>query len=396
MNQKLKRRLIIIGGIVLVAVFALIIQRFIFNNLSVENLEAGVNATNPTIAGSNETENKVENTVEEPELVDDGKALVVPAYSDKITNNSLWCGSFALVWNDLLKVENAKEIKFDPQEKSAENLNKQEFNESSISESGYYKVYGPTTLKMKKTIEKAIKEKFNETSDVLDLVTWYKDEKAAGEAKIFYAMLKKIFTFKYEFEDLDKGNFEGDKYTGIKYFGVKAKTKEAVKDQIRILYYNNDEDFAVELSTKEKERIILCNNPEGESFKQIYENIDKKSKDYTGIRILESGDEFKMPELNIDLLAHFKQFENKTYMDENGDVKGTIDQAMQTIKLKLDKKGGSLKSEAVITTKNAIQTDTKTPRKLYLDDSFVMFLAEEEKDMPYYGSVITDITQFQK
>lgn len=395
MNKKLKRKIIIIGVIILVAILAFVIQRVIFNNLLKENDndEAEANTAN-TVATTNETGEEIDNTINDVDPVDDGKTLVVPAYSDKITSNSLWCGSFALVWNDLMEKEKTVEIKFNPQEKSADNLNKKEFNENSISEKDYYKTYGPTTLDTKKKIEKAIKDKFNEKSDILDKIDW--SEKDDGASYIFYAMLKKIFTFEYEFEDLEKGNFEGDKYKDIAYFGVSASSREEIKDQIRVLYYNNDDDFAVELSTKEKERVIVCNNPEGKTFKEIYENLNSKSKSFTGIRILESSDEFKMPELNIDILKHFTQFEGKNYYNADNEELGMIDQAMQTIKLKLDKKGGTLKSEAAIVTKATSVERPKTPRKFYVDDSFVMFLAEEGKDVPYYASMITDITLFQK
>ena len=49
-------------------------------------------------------------------------------------------------------------------------------------------------------------------------------------------MLKKKFEYPKVFDKLDNGNFE--KYSNVRYFGITKKTKDEVREQIKVLYYN--------------------------------------------------------------------------------------------------------------------------------------------------------------
>lgn len=389
--SKLKKRLITILIVIAFILLAILIQRLIYHKIDEENPVSKVqnNVSDPAAE-----ENKTEEPKEEEKLVDDGEIKVVPTMNDEILGNAAWCGTLQLAWNDLME-KSGGELIFDPEITMATNLNKKDFTKENVSEDDYYQTYGLQTKKLKEKIEKNLKDKFDETSDILDDFQWYDTEKEAGSTYFFYAMLKKVFNFEYVFDDLDDGIFENGKYKDVKYFGVTTSTDERVRSQIRILYYNSDDDFAVSLRTKEGEEIILCNNPEGKNFKEIYDNINNKNKKYSGMRILEDIDDFKMPNLKFDLKETYDEFVGKSFTTENGST-GSINQMVQTIKLELNKKGGKLKSEAAISADitSAIE-EPKTPKHLYLDDSFVMFLVEEDKDTPYFAVKISDISKFQ-
>lgn len=384
MKKSFKRKVIIFLVIVLLVVFAVITQRVIFHKIDSEN---------DTNAIAKE-ENKQS---EEDETKTSNYINVVPTMKDEISVDSVWCGTFQLVWNEMIKNKVKQDIIFNPKETMAENLNKKEFSDKDLSEEDYYTNFGLQTKEIKETIEKAIKEKFNEKSDVLDSINWYDTNEQAYGKYISYAMLQKIFTFEYNFIDLDEAEFENGAYKNIKYFGVNSDTDTRIKEQIKILYYNNDEDFAVKLTTKEKENIILCNNPKGENFREIYDNINKNEKSYKGSKYLTKIDDFKMPNLKLDILREYDELCGKEFKEKDGTI-DKISAAIQTIKLELNKEGGKLKSEAITNTYSASIRDSKKeiPKHLYLDDSFAMFLVEEEKDTPYYASKITDITKFQK
>ena len=104
----------------------------------------------------------------------------VATLEDEITTNSIWCGTFQLVWNDMVNNVVKQDVVFTPQEKLVENLNKQTFKEDQLSEKDYYKAYDLLTLDLKEKIEKAIKEKFNEKSDILDSIDWSEVPKDAS------------------------------------------------------------------------------------------------------------------------------------------------------------------------------------------------------------------------
>lgn len=390
-RPKLKKILIIILFIALL----ILVQRLIYHKLAAET--AANEIANQKVEENSVSENKVEEptSTNNPEVVEGLK--VAATMSDEIYEDATWCGTMQLAWNEMLK-KYGDDIVFQDSNSVIENLNKKEFTENDVSAEDTYQTYGLSTVSEKERVEKAIKEKFNETSDVLDLVEWFENEEEADGNYFFYSILKKVFTFKYEFEELDNGNFENDKYTDVEYFGVYSGSEEEIKKQVRVLYYENDEDFAVMLQTKEGEKVILCNNPQGKNFNEIYNKIKENEDLYTGIRVLEDVDDFKMPNIDIDLLEEYSDLENKIFITSD-EKEVMIKKAIQTIQFKLDRKGGTLKSEAIITTMESAaiaEPEVKTPRHFYLDDSFVMFLVEEGKDTPYYAAKITDITKFQK
>ena len=44
---------------------------------------------------------------------------------------------------------------------------------------------------------------------------------------------------------------------------------------------------------------------------------------------------------------------------------------------------------------NAILLTENIERNFYLDDDFIIFLKEEDKDKPYFAAKINDITKFE-
>ena len=324
---------------------------------------------------------------------------VVPTMLDKLTADSTWCGTFQLIWNDMKNEVAKRDVVFTPQEVMADNLNKETFNESMLSEEYYYKIYGLKSLELKETIEKGIKEKFNQTSDILDKFDW--SEEALNDPNdsttnryFFYTMLYREFEFEKEFDKLPDGIF--GKYTGIKYFGIDKNTKEKVGKQIDVLYYNSKDDFAIVLNTKSNDEVIFVKNPQGTTFSEIYEDMLKESKEYKGSKYFEEIDEFKAPMLTYNEEREYTELQNKPFPTAMGT--GTILKTIQTIKFELNEKGGKIKSEAAMDMQDtaAIIIDKKPqPRHFYVDDTFAIFLREKGKTMPYFAGRVEDITKYQ-
>ena len=208
--------------------------------------------------------------------------------------------------------------------------------------------------------------------------------------------VKKKFEFENEFKKLDKGSFAG-KYENVKYFGIDENTEEIVKNQVEVLYYNSDKDFAVILNTKEFEQVILVRNPEGKTFEEIYETANEKADNFEGNRTLAEKDTLKVPDIDIDLFKQYNELENQEFVLSNGDT-GEIMAAMQTIKMKLNNKGGEIKSEAALDLKMTFAANITTEdekREFNFDDKYVIFLKESEKELPYFAANIENITLFQ-
>lgn len=318
------------------------------------------------------------------------KLSIVTSLEDEITSNTAWCGTFNLIWNDLKNDLAKKDIIFTPQPKMVDNLNKGTFNTSYLSEDSYYKVYGTPTPELKKQIEKAIKEKFNETSSILDDFNW---ENGQDGDHFLYVMLKKQFEFPKVFTKLENGNF--GKYKNVKYFGIDSSTDEAVRDQVEVLYYNSSSDFAIKLKTKQNDEVIISRGNTENNFGDIFKGITEKSGKYNGSTTLNETDKLKIPNIKFNLKEEITEVENKPFTFSNGQ-EYCIDKALQTIQFELDEKGGKIKSEAGTSLKATAVMPTENPRNFLVDDTFTIFLKEEGRDLPYFAAQISDISQVQE
>ncbi len=351
-----------------------------------------------------EVEGEEEIDISKIEVVDkeekSDKLNVVPTLVDTLTTNSAWCGTMQLIWNDMIDEVIGTKPVFEESLPIAENLNKQTFTANDLSEKYYYKKYGIKNLDLKAEIEKGIKDKFGETSDVLDKIDWSSNaldpETAGVDRYLFYAMLKREFEFPIEFDILDKGKFGVQ--DNVNYFGVESSTNKKVDNQLNVLYYENEDDFAIEIETKDSDRIVLVRKDKFETnFKDIYNVAKARANSYEGNKVFDAIDTFKMPNLEFDVLRNYNELVGKSFKTPDG--MGEINAAMQTIKLKLDNKGGEIKSEAVMdvtfTSSIILEPEKKEPRHFNCDEEFVMFLVEDGKENPYFAVKVDDITLFQ-
>ncbi len=330
---------------------------------------------------------------------------VVPTMNDKITADSSWCGTFQLVWNDMKNEVVKKDIVFDPQLDVVKNLNKEDFKESMLSDDHYFKIYGLKSLALKEQIENEIKEKFNQTSDILNDFDWSENglddpNDTNTRRYFFYTMLYRKFEFLREFDKLDNDKF-GNDYKDVKYFGIDKNTEDSIGNQITVLYYNSKDDFAISINTKTDDEVTFCKSPKGNNFNEIYENMNDEANKYTGSKSFKNIDEFKAPNLTFNKKREYTELANRRF--ETADpVYNTaeIRKAIQIIKFSLDEKGGEIKSEATIELQNDIvsiapNAKEDEPRYFYVDDTFVIFLTEKGKSKSYFAGRVDDITKFQ-
>lgn len=327
---------------------------------------------------------------EKSELTKTEGITTVLTLEDEIVNDTIWCGTFQLIWNDLKNDLAKQDIVFNPQLKVVENLNKETFTTKDLGNDFYYKKIGTPSLALKEEIEKAIKEKFNETSDILDDFDW---KNVGPEDYFLYTMLKKEFKFEKQFEELENGKFGN--FDDVKFFGIKKNDNYEVRNQVDVLYYNSKDDFAIKLKTKEVDEIILCKNPKGDTFNSIYKNIKEEANKYKGKKHLEEGELLKVPNIKLKEKNEFQEIENKSFLFANRDSYH-IEKALQTIEFELDRTGGKIKSEAgMMVLNDAAIIEPEVKREFLIDDTFSIFLIEEGKDNPYFAAKISDITKFQ-
>lgn len=313
---------------------------------------------------------------------------IVPTMQDEVYEDTVWCCTFQLIWNDLKNEIAKQDIVFNEQVAQADNLNKSKFDSTMISDDYYYKKYGIMKINLKEEIEKGIRDKFNETSSILNDFDWSGED---NDKYFLYAMLKRKFDFYYEFDDLEKASF-GNKYENVSYFGINEQTKNEVRSQVEVIYYNSKDDFAIKIHTKQNDEVIFCKENNGKTFEEIYSKI--KNAKYRGNTNLTNTEKLRIPNMEFKEKKEFEELQNKPFAFSNGEVY-IIEKAVQTVEFKLDKKGGEIKSEAgMAVVKNAL-LDQEKDREFNLDDTFTVFLKEKGKELPYFAARINDITKFQ-
>ena len=330
----------------------------------------------------------VESVYDKKELKETKGVDVVPTLSDKISKDTSWCPTFQLIWNDFKNDIIKQEIKFDEKLDMLDNLNKEDFTKNDISDSYYFKIYGRKNLELKNKIEKAIKEKFNQKSDILEQFDWSSDALDSGNDIIdryfLYSMLYREFEFNKKFDTFTDKFKDKD---NVEYFGI-VKNNDEIRSQIKIYYYNNENDFAIKLITKNNDEIIVIKNPKGETFDEIYKSVENKK-----LYEFNDKDSFMMPKIDFNVLREYSELENKEISTLSGTY--TIEKAIQSIKFSLDEKGGKVKSEAGMDVIYETSSEERY-RNFYVDDTFALFLKEANKDKPYFAVRVDDISKFQQ
>ena len=342
------------------------------------------NITNNTPVANNNMQNNVHENNEESGID------VVLSLEDEITDNSVWCGTFNLVWNDLKNDVAKQDIVFTPQLKVAENLNKGTFTTDYLSEDSYYKIHGYASEELKEKIEKDIKDKFNEKSDILDSFEWPIEE---GNLYFLYAMLKKEFEFPTVFSRLEDGKF--GKYNNVKYFGINEETKDEVREQVEVLYYKSKDNFAVKLITKQNDEVIIARGTKKNTYIDVYNEIMENAEKYTGSHSFSEQDTLQVPNISLNIIENIDDLTGRGFLYSDG-TEHEITQAMQSIQFELDEKGGAIKSEAGMMVDKLAINDNEEKREFIVDDTFTIFLKENNKDLPYFAATISDITQVQE
>ena len=303
--------------------------------------------------------------------------------------NKVWVGTFQLVWNDFINEILKSPVKFvTGSQKLVKNLNKQEFTQDMLSSEAYYKTYGKTSLALKGEIENAIMEKFGEKSEILETIDWNKP----NGAYFLYAMLKKDFSFLNKFNQLNIAEF-GKNKVETQYFGISETSKKQLYNNVKVLFFNNTEEFAVVLRTQSDDEVILYRTDKNGSFKTLYNNMNKQAQRYKGNNNFVAGDKIKIP---------YVVFKDNVNFDEicNREIKGKerlyIEKALQTVDFDMNEEGVKLKSEAAldVSLMSFLPPKGEKGREMFLDDTFVIFLKETDKSKPYFAARIDDLTLF--
>lgn len=264
-------------------------------------------------------------------------------------------------------------------------LNKKTFTKDMLSKEDYYIKVGKTSPKLKEEIKNELSQKFNiNVSNVLDEIDFENDTNAIMGYTV-YSMLIKNFEFIVPFDKLGGLKFN-DSEGYVEYFGINNASDESLNQNVEVLFYNNQNDFAVKLKTKENEELILYMNETYTSFNDMYNEIEEKSKNYSGDKTFNQSDELKIPYINVDTIINYDELCGKIIKDTD---QMYISNAIQNVKFTLNEKGGNLLSEATVVSEyNSL---AENARFFNFTKPFVLFMKEENKDKPYFSLKVDNV-----
>lgn len=324
---------------------------------------------------------------------------VIPTMQDTLLTDSAWTPTFQLIWNDLKNKYVHQDIKWEGQPIIVDSLNKEIFKEDMISDAYLYKVSDYKTLELKKRIEKAVKDKFNQESEILNDIDWSDPALDHGPESnprriLLYSMLYREFEYINPLDELQNAKFKD--VEDVRYFGFDDKSDSKLADQIDVLYYDK-ENYMIRINTKNNDELYLIINPEGSTFEDVWTNANNKAKEYTGNKEFTRYDYLKIPYLSFNVKHEYNELCGHDFLSADGNDVFNIQKAIQTIKLELDNKGGKVKSEAVIDVKDTITSVRDEPehRYFYYNDTFALFIKEKDKEVPYFAARVDDINKYQ-
>lgn len=371
------------------------------------DVENRINSGDVSLVSNNEIHNenddeKFDNN-EKSTIKENEDLLVVPTMLDEIKNDSAYCPTFQIVWNELSDYfcDGKKVEMLNGTNSLIENLNERTFEKTDLSDDYYYVKVGKSVLSVKKEIEDGIKDKFNETSDILDMVAWVDDSGEdfnidAYEKYVFYSMLKREFTFNEPFDVINENGIFKD-FTNVKYFGINSDSDSKLRDQVDVLFYEDYNNHSVLLNTKQGDEVILLRVSDNsfKNFDEVYKYLEIKTNEFEGEREFVKDDELTVPNIKFDVLKKYNELIGKTFNSNEGVIR-EISDALQTIRFEIDNEGGKIKSEAIIAVKMSAIILPREKRNFSYDDTFYLMLRENGKNKPYFMVRVDNIELFQE
>lgn len=304
------------------------------------------------------------------------QTIVTSYLQKKITagKNLIYCSTFQLAWNALCDdiIKAPLELSGTPEIQTM--LNERLTGKEDIAPDAYIAMAGFNGDGIVQKIDNALLKKFDKKNGC-GITLMNPDDILA------YAYLFKNLEFKNKFEDLNTSPIFFNKATKTETFGIKQYSYEIAK-QVKILHYNNDDDFILKLESKsQNDEIILAKIEPKETLLATVDYVFEQIKNKETIA-LEKGDILKIPKFDFDIFKKYSELINRDFLNKNfGGY--FISDAFQGIKFKLDEKGVILESYAAIIGVKSVSFSPGTKRLIF-DKPFLFCLKEKNGKYPYF------------
>jgi serine protease inhibitor len=181
--------------------------------------------------------------------------------------------------------------------------------------------------------------------------------------------------------------------TNVSAFGIKYYDEEAAKFT-EILYYKDDDHFALKLMPKDNEHQIILAKGTGNvanlatAIKQTNDliniaNNEKKLPKTAWKYNLNDIDIFSIPIIKFNIEKNYSEIEGQTFTT-NG-KRHHVEEAYQRTGFMLDENGAVVESQAYTTTDSIASEPMKIqPKRMIFDKPFLIIIKRTKKDNPYF------------
>ncbi len=212
------------------------------------------------------------------------------------------------------------------------------------------------------------------------------------ETIIARAFFNKTLPFKTKLQKLDDPIlFDKNK---VSAFGMNYYDEETVRFT-KILYYSDDNNFALKLTPKDTiQEIILVKglskvNTLADAFKQTNILIEKGKSNKLNPKLswkyeILDNDIFAIPIIKFNLATNYRQFEGQDFVTGDN-KKHQIQIAYQRTGFIFDENGAVVESEMVaIADSVGAEPIITYPKRMILDKPFFIFIKRTDKKNPYF------------
>ena len=210
------------------------------------------------------------------------------------------------------------------------------------------------------------------------------------------AEFEKNLPFEFDLQSFNnKLKFGGKK---VASFGVNGYDNYELLKNVRIIYFENDNNFIIKLLPKDKNHEIILFKSERKfsTLIQMNDEIKRLTKvaasqqQNTKLRwkyMFEYEDELVIPKFKFNIITHFPQLEQKIFKTKDSEF--VLERVLQRTAFILDESGAKIESEAELVS--AVEEapigeeNNKKPKKMFFDKPFYILMKKTKSENPYFA-----------
>ena len=291
------------------------------------------------------------------------KTTFLPALETPFKNseNGVYAASLGMAWNELRDAISEPIIHFDA--KDLESLNNSESYHNVLIEDEYYSLAKIEDLKV-----------------------------------IAKAYFKKSLPFVVPLEkDKKPLNFQNSM---VEAFGFQGHNQSS-----GIIYYHNDNDFAIKLFPKDTEHEIILVKTDFEDqlvLKNEVERLEKHIRDFKKMRnekndwkyYYNDEDKVSIPIIEFNIQTNYPEMEGSYF--STAERRFVLDMLYQRTAFVLNEKGAEVESEAIAVATEEMEEELPQPKKMIFDQPYLILLKRKSSQYPYFAMFVSNSELMRK